>query len=90
MSEKKFEAGSSASWTSKRTGITKTVKVAAVVPPGTTPSECIDVKRYNVSRADVFCKRSKTRDHESYLVELPSDGKGRAFVFWPPVANLAY
>ncbi len=82
---KTFQVGDSVGWVTQSTH--KRGRVVCVVPKGAHPRLLVDemVKQHNAS----FVMGGGTRrDHDSYLVLVPSEGKRKPKLYWPRVSGL--
>lgn len=85
-----FKIGDKVEWTSSAAGTTKTKQgsVIAVLPEGGMPRDVIRLEEQRLYKVMVDA-RSLYRNHESYLVSVPTkSGRGRPRLYWPRVSAL--
>jgi len=83
----KFSEGDKVRWTSSSNGTTteKVGTVCAVIPQGR------NVKGYLTAKWLTHVNKLGSygsRDHWSYLIEVPHPGKGKPALYWPRVSAL--
>lgn len=85
-----LKVGDEVEWSSQANGnyMKKRGKVVLVVPPGIRPYHLLasmDLRNRNTHAID---PRTMHRQTESYIIEVPSKGKGAPKLYWPLISRL--
>jgi hypothetical protein len=88
---KTFRVGDRVAWRSRGARyrfVRRTGRVVHVVPPNADPTRLAPIAAQFGRVSTVAFANAAPRDHESYLVQVPSRSGQSREVFWPPVDRL--
>jgi hypothetical protein len=85
-----FAISDKVEWTSQAGGWTRTKRgtVGIRIPTGCLPRDYITEWMADSHLLGGICETVMPRNHDSYLVSVPANGKGKPTLYWPRVSNL--